>query len=159
MLPEHDLPEYRIHNPGEIPGPIMRLFEIDYLCGYCGRKHTAEAYFTGAGHEPADNVHDLYVHTMAVLRNEQTLLDILHGNAAVFHQDNGDFSQVMVQADARLKQGKPPLFRAGTITMTKEDRFICDECGQNFPTLADRWTHMGRDTLNGHRVGPYACQP
>ena len=68
----------------------MRLFEIDYACALCGRMHTAESYFTGAGSDPAIDLDSLHAGTMATLKDELTMLEILKGHAMVTHHDQGN---------------------------------------------------------------------
>ena len=132
----------------------VRLFEIDYQCGICGSRHTAESYFTSTGDTPHD-LDSLRAGVMATLKDETTLLVILKAHATVHHHDAGDLRHYRVL-------GLPPEQQTYTrlgITMTGEDGFICDECNVEFPTLADRWLHMGRHPRNGHRIGTYACAP
>ena len=138
---------------------IMRLFEIQYRCGFCHHIHTSESYFTGAGPNPAQNLDDLYSATMATLKNPNATLKIVKAHAAVFHHDQGNLHPLVAQAEADAQNGITCTFQIGSITMTGEDRFLCDECGRQFPSLAQRWEHMGRHPLNGHRVSEYACAP
>ena len=132
----------------------VRLFEIDYQCGMCHRRHTAESYFTCTGDTPHD-LDSLHAGTMAALRDENTLLVILKAHATVHHHDIGDLAK-HTGPSSRPQDRTYTLFG---ITMTGEAGFICDECNAEFPTLADRWNHMGRHPRNGHRVGTYACAP
>lgn len=132
------------------PKPMMRVFEIDYVCGICHRGHTAEPYFFSDEHD----VEALHANTMESLRDEKTMLVILKGDAMVRHHDRGDLMKLLTD---REQDGHGQIYRVRDITMTGEDRFICDECGREFSSLPERLMHMGKHPRNGHRIGPYEC--
>ena len=138
----------------ETPNAPMRLFEIDYACGLCNRHHTSESYFTCTKGQP--DLDSLYAGTMEILKDQAAMLDILRGHATVHHHDRGDLKRLIADA---LANNETRTFTVLEITMTGEDRFLCDECAQEFPSLAERWLHMGRHPRNGHRIAQYACQP
>ena len=138
---------------------MMRLFEINYRCGLCGYRHTAESYFTAAGLNPAETLDDLYAESMKVLNSPPNMMPILKGHSLVVHHDLGDLKPLLELARKRNAEDRLVTYDVNSIVMTGEDRFLCDECGKEFPTLASRWTHMGRDPRNGYRVGRYECDP
>ena len=132
------------------PAQLVRVFEIDYVCGICNRRHTADPHFISS----APDLDTLHAETMRILNNEHDMLGILKSSAMVQHHDQGDLEKYnLLSTEERAQR----TFTVLGITMTAEDRFICDECGHEFQTLPERWLHMGRHPRNGHRIGEYAC--
>ena len=134
------------------PRPFMRVFEIDYVCGLCQGRHTAEPYFFN----DTRDLEALHADTMESLRDNKTMLTILMGDATVHHHDKGDLKELMTRSEA---SGKDRVYQVIQVTMTSENKFICDECGRDFPSLPIRLMHMGRHPRNGHRIGNYECKP
>ena len=137
------------------PTAPLRLFEIDYICAFCGARHTAEAYFACSGDAPAQDLDSLHAGAMAQLKDERTALIIIKGHAIVHHHDAGDLNRY----DYMGFSPEVKTFTVLGIIMTGEAGFLCDQCSTEFPDLAERWLHMGRHPRNGHKVGTYACEP
>ena len=128
----------------------VRIIEIDYVCALCGRRHTAEAFFTA-------NVPDLdtlHAAAMKMLADPQYMLATLKGAAMVHHNDAGNLKKLQ---KANRERDDVPEFRVLEVVLTPETGFRCDECNREFNSLAERWLHMGRHPRNGHRVGQYVC--
>lgn len=138
---------------------LMRLFEIDYQCGFCQHWHTAETYHAARGQNGPQDLDELHAATMKVLKDEGGALEVMKGHAVVLHQERGDMEQMARAAREHTAQGGVVTFGRIAIVMTGEDRFLCDECHREFSTHEKRWMHMGRHPQNGHRLGRYACEP